>query len=41
MTHFNLLKVKKKLREIFIEQIIEFELRGPGLPGRTRTPKAG
>ena len=24
---------------MLIEQIIEFELRGPGLPGRTRTPK--
>ena len=24
-----------------IEQIIEFELNWPGLPGRTRTPKTG
>ena len=26
---------------MFIEQIIEFELRGPGPPGRTCNPKTG
>ena len=26
---------------MLIEQIIEFELRGPGAPGHTCTPKAG
>ena len=26
---------------MFIEQIIEFELRGPGSPGRTCTPITG
>ena len=34
---------KKKLaaREMLIEQIIKFELKGPGLPGRTCTPTTG
>ena len=26
---------------MLIEQIIEFELKGPGPPGRTCTPKTG
>ena len=34
--------LKKKLREkTFIEQIIEFEVRGHGPPGRTCTPPDG
>ena len=32
---------KKKPREMLIEQITEFELRGPGPPGRTCTPTTG
>ena len=32
---------KKIARKMFIEQIIEFELRGPGSPGRTCTPITG
>ena len=32
---------KKKLGKMFIEQIIEFELRGPGPPGRACTPITG
>ena len=29
---------KKKLGKMLIEQIIEFQLKGPGPPGRTCTP---
>ena len=32
---------KKIARKMLIEQIIEFELRGPGSPGRTCTPITG
>ena len=32
---------KKKLWKILIEQIIEFQLRGPGPPGRACTPITG
>ena len=32
---------KKIARKMLIEQIIEFELRGPGAPGRTSTPITG
>ena len=32
---------KKYLAKILIEQIIEIELRGPRLPGRTSTPVTG
>ena len=31
---------KRMLREMLIEQIFEFELRGRGPPGRTYTPTA-
>ena len=31
----------KKLGEMFVEQIIEFELRGPGLPARACNFKTG
>ena len=30
---------KNQLREMLIEQIIEFELKGPGPPSCTSTPK--
>ena len=33
--------LKKNLREMFIEQIIEFELRGTGPSGHTCNPKTG
>ena len=33
--------LKKKLERMFIEQIIEFYLRGPGPPGRTCTSITG
>ena len=33
--------LKKIAKKMLIEQIIEFELRGPGSPGRTRTPITG
>ena len=34
--------LKNKLsREMLIEQIVEFESRGPGPPGRTSTPTTG
>ena len=32
---------EKKLGKMFIEQITELELRGPGSPGRTCTPIPG
>ena len=32
---------KKIARKMLIEQIIEFELRNPGSPGRTCTPIIG
>ena len=32
---------KKIARKMLIEQIIEFELRGPEFPGRTCTPITG
>ena len=32
---------KKWLGKMLIEQIIEFQLKGPGSPGRTCTPKTG
>ena len=32
---------KKSARKMLIEEIINFELRGPGPPGRTCTPTAG
>ena len=32
---------KKILERMLIEQIIEFQLRGPGPPGRTCTPITG
>ena len=32
---------KKLARKVLIEQIIEFELKGPGPPGRTCTPITG
>ena len=33
--------LQKIARKILIEQIIEFELRGPGSPGRRCTPTTG
>ena len=32
---------KKQLERMLIKQIIEFQLRGPGPPGRTYTPITG
>ena len=32
---------KKIARKMLIEQIVEFELSGPGSPGRTCTPITG
>ena len=33
--------LKKQLGKMVIKQIIEFQLRGPGPPGRTCTPITG
>ena len=47
MIHFHLASFyaqntfQKQLRKMLIEQITEFQLRGPGHPGRTCTPITG
>ena len=42
LASFNAQNTFKKIpRKMLIEQIIEFELRGPRSPGRTCTPTTG